>query len=210
MHLFGLTGGIASGKSSVASRFRVRGLPVVDADELAREVVRPGSDAAAEIRDAFGSAVFGLDGAIDRKALGALVFSDAEKRARLNAITHPKIAVLSARCASDLKARGEPLACYEAALLVENGLASAFQPLIVVAAPVETQVARVIARDGLSLAEAEARVRAQMPLADKEKVAAVVIRNEGSRDDLLRAADEALASVAGKLGILLDRYPAPA
>src|SRR5665213_2086128 len=98
VHLFGLTGGIASGKSTVAARFRARGLPVVDADALAREVVVPGSAASQEIREAFGSAVFASDGTLDRKALAAVVFSDAEKRARLNAITHPKIAVLSAQC----------------------------------------------------------------------------------------------------------------
>ncbi len=209
MHLFGLTGGIASGKSTVAARFRARGLPVVDADALARDVVVPGSAASAEIREAFGDGVFAPDGTLERKALAAIVFADDAKRKRLNAITHPKIAVLSAQCASDLKARGEPLACYEAALLVENGLAGAFSPLIVVAASLASQVARAMLRDGASAAEAEARVKAQMPLAAKVAVAAIVIQNDGSLDALRLRADEALVEVCTRVGVPIQRYPLP-
>jgi dephospho-CoA kinase len=209
VHLFGLTGGIASGKSTVAARFRARGLPVVDADTLAREVVVPGSAASHEIREAFGDAVFASDGTLDRKALAAVIFADADKRARLNAITHPKIAVLSAQCASDLKARGEPLACYEAALLVENGLAGAFTPLVVVAAPEASQVTRAIQRDGASVAEVEARVRAQMPLAAKVAVATIVIHNDASLDTLRSRADAALADICARVGVSIDRYPIP-
>jgi dephospho-CoA kinase len=209
MHLFGLTGGIASGKSTVAARFRARGLPVVDADQLAREVVQPGGSAAAEIRAAFGDAVFAKDGTLDRKAMAAVVFNDPEKRARLNAITHPKIAVMSAQCASELKARGEPLACYEAALLVENGLAAAFSPLIVVACPEATQVARVRARDGLSEAEALARIRAQMPLEAKVRLASFVIDNDGSLAHLIDQADKALELAVASCKVPLDRYLLP-
>lgn len=206
VHLFGLTGGIASGKSTVAARFRARGLPIVDADALAREVVLPGSAASNEIRDAFGDGVFAADGTLDRKALGAVVFSDAEKRARLNAITHPKIAVLSAQCASDLKARGEPVACYEAALLVENGLAGAFTPLIVVAASEATQIARMVMRDGFTAEDAEARIRAQMPLAAKAKVASIVIENDAGLVELMARADAALDEVVSALNLSPGRY----
>ena len=209
MHLFGLTGGIASGKSTVAARFRARGVPVIDADALAREVVLPGSSASQEIRDAFGASVFADDGTLDRKALAALVFSDPSSRARLNAITHPKIAVLSAQCASDLRARGEPVACYEAALLVENGLAGAFAPLIVVAAAEATQLARMQVRDGLSIDDASARIAAQMPLAAKAKVAAIVIENDGTLADLIAQADLALADITTRLDVPLERYPVP-
>jgi dephospho-CoA kinase len=209
MHLFGLTGGIASGKSTVAARFRARGLPVVDADQLAREVVQPGGSAAAEIRASFGDAVFAADGTLDRKAMAAVVFHDPEKRARLNAITHPKIAVMSAQCASELKARGEPLACYEAALLVENGLAAAFSPLIVVACPEATQVARVRARDGLSEAEALARIRAQMPLEAKVKLASFVIDNDGTLAHLIDQADKALELAVASSKVPIDRYLLP-
>jgi len=183
---------------------------VLDADALARDVVQPGSAASQEIRDAFGAGVFADDGTLDRKALGALVFADPAKRATLNAITHPKIAVLSAQCASDLRARGEPLACYEAALLVENGLAGAFTPLILVAATEGAQLLRVMARDRLASAEAEARIRAQMPLAEKVKLAAFVIHNDGSLTDLVARADAALAFVADHVGVPLERYPIPA
>ena len=135
MRVFGLTGGIASGKSAVAARFAQRGLPVVDADAVAREVVEPGTDGLAAVVEAFGREVLAADGSLDRKRLAASVFGDPKKVARLNAITHPRIAALSAKKMSDLGARGEPLACYEAALLVENGLAEAFRPLVVVSAP---------------------------------------------------------------------------
>ena len=209
MHLFGLTGGIASGKSTVAGRFRERGVPVVDADALAREVVVPGSAASLEIREAFGDGVFAPDGTLDRKALAAVVFSDEAKRKRLNAITHPKIAVLSAECASKLKARGEPLACYEAALLVENGLAGAFSPLIVVAASEASQVARAVLRDGASEAEAKARIRAQMPLAAKIAVATIVIQNDGSLEALRARADAVLADVCTRASVPIERYPLP-
>jgi dephospho-CoA kinase len=209
VHVFGLTGGIASGKSTVAARLRARGLPIIDADVLARRVVEPGSEASREIREAFGDDVFAPDGTLDRKALGARIFSDPEMRRRLNIITHPKIAVLSAQCASELKLRGEPLVCYEAALLVENGLAGKFAPLVVVATSEATQVARIVARDGTTVAEAEARVRSQMPIAAKVKVATVVIHNDGTLEDLVRQTDAALVDVAGRLNVPVERYPVP-
>jgi dephospho-CoA kinase len=209
VHLFGLTGGIASGKSTVASRLRARGVPVIDADALAREAVAPGTTASQEIRDAFGPGMFAADGSLDRKALAAVVFSSPEKRAKLNAITHPKIAVLSARCAGDLKARGEPLACYEAALLVENGLAGAFRPLVVVAAPEATQVTRALIRDGSTTEEAEGRIRAQMPLATKIAAADFVIHNDATLADLRDRTDATLALVCEQLEIPISRYPLP-
>lgn len=209
VHLFGLTGGIASGKTTVAARLRARGVPVIDADALAREVVRPGSIASQEIRAAFGPDVFDQAGSLDRKALAAVVFSSPDKRAALNAITHPKIAVLSAQCASDLRARGEPLACYEAALLVENGLAEAFRPLVVVAAPEETQVTRAVIRDGSSVEDAEARVRAQMPLAAKIKAADFVIQNDATLADLRARTDAVLTALCDRLGVPASRFPIP-
>jgi dephospho-CoA kinase len=209
VHLFGLTGGIASGKSTVALYLKERGVPVIDADSLARQVVLPGTLAAEQIRTEFGAAVFAEDGTLDRKALASVVFSSADKRAKLNAITHPKIAVLSAQCASDLRARGEPLACYEAALLVENGLAAAFRPLVVVAAPEATQVARAQARDGSSVTDAEARIRAQMPLDKKVAAADFVIHNDGTLGELYERVDAVLAQVCEKLGVVVSRYPMP-
>lgn len=199
--LFGLTGGIASGKSTVAARFRAQGLPVIDADVLAREVVAPGTDGLAEVVRAFGPEVLLPDGSLDRARVAAIVFADPDKRRQLNAIVHPRIAALTAERAAALSARGEPLACYEAALLVENRLADAFRPLVVVAAPEEVQLARVMARDGISAEQARARLAAQLPLADKIAVADYVIDNAGDRAATERQADEVLASIRARVGV---------
>ena len=193
--LFGLTGGLASGKSSVAAIFRARGVPVIDADRLAREVVAPGSAGLAAVVEAFGPGVLSADGTLDRAAVAARVFADPAERARLNAILHPRIGALTAERAAALAAAGEPLACYEAALLVENGLADAFRPLVVVAVPEEVQVTRAMARDGATEAEARARIAAQMPLQAKVAVADYVIDTSGERAATERRADEVLADI---------------
>ena len=193
--LFGLTGGLASGKSTVAARFRERGLPVIDADQLAREVVLPGSEGLDAVVAAFGAEVLDASGALDRAKLAAIVFKDPEKRRRLNAILHPRIGALSMKRAAELAERGEPFACYEAALLVENGLADAFRPLVVVAVPEDVQVARAMARDGCGEDEARARIRAQMPLSEKIAAADHVIDNAGSKDDTRTRADEVLDAI---------------
>lgn len=206
MHLFGLTGGIASGKSAVAARFARRGVPVVDADKLAREVVLPETDGLAAIVATFGTSVLCADGSLDRQKLGDLVFGDDAARSKLNAIVHPRIAQLGAERAAELAARGEPVACYEAALLVENGLSEAFRPLVVVAAAPHVQAGRVEKRDGLDRARAEARIAAQMPLAEKVRVADVTVRNEGTLEELEREADRALREVLEKLKVPTDRY----
>jgi dephospho-CoA kinase len=206
VHLFGLTGGIASGKSTVGARLRLRGLPVIDADELAREVLAPGTDALGEVVAAFGGQVLDPRGALERNALGRLVFPDREARQRLNAITHPRIAARTAERAADLERKGEPLACYEAALLVENGLADAFRPLVVCACPEDMQVARVRARDGVTEADALARVRSQKPLAEKVMVADHVIDTGGSLDDTARQTDRTLETICAALGVDAGRY----
>jgi dephospho-CoA kinase len=190
--LFGLTGGIASGKSTVAARFRERGLPVVDADALAREVVAPNSDGLAAVVAAFGDGVLAPDGSLDRKRLGEIVFAEEARRKRLNAIVHPRIGALTMERAAALEARGERAACYEAALLVENGLAEAFRPLVVVAVPEAVQIARMLARDGATEAEARARIAAQLPLADKVKLADHVIENSGTIEATRARADQVL------------------
>ncbi len=206
MHLFGLTGGIASGKSSVARIWRELGLPIIDADVLAREVVLPGAPALADIRAEFGDTVIAADGTLDRKALAAIIFADDAKRKRLNQLTHPRITALSLLRASELAATGEPLACYEAALIVENGMADAFRPLVVVTASPENQVHRAALRDGASEEDSRARVVAQTPLADKVKVADIVVDNDGGPDDLLTKARDALAQVCARMGVKPARY----
>lgn len=197
--LFGLTGGLASGKSTVAARFRAQGLPVIDADELAREVVLPGSPAVDAVAAALGASVKKPDGSLDRAAVAAIVFSDPEKRRALNAILHPAIGALTAERAGALDARGEPLACYEAALLVENGLADIFRPLVVVAVPEEIQVERAMKRDSATEEQARARLAAQFPLAKKVAVADYVIDNAGDRAATERQADEVLAAIRARV-----------
>lgn len=207
VRLFGLTGGIASGKSSVAARLRARGVPVIDADELAREVVLPGTDGLREVVRSFGTKVLLRDGSLDRKALGALVFANADERKQLNAILHPRIAALTMQRAAELEARGEPLGCYEAALIVENAMADAFRPLVVVAAPIDVQAERAALRDAISPAEARARIEAQVPLADKIAVADFVIENTGTLEELARKTDEVLVAVCSRVGVDPARYP---
>jgi len=206
VHLFGLTGGIASGKSTVAGRFRSRGLPVIDADALAREVVAPGTDGLRALVDAFGPGVLGPEGALDRGAVARIAFADDAARKTLNAITHPRITRLSMERAAALASTGEPLACYEAALIVENGVADAFRPLVVVACPDDVQLARILSRDKASVEDARARLRAQKPLADKVAVADFVVDTSGTLAEGAIRADEALAGVCARVGVDYARY----
>lgn len=180
--MIGLTGGIASGKSTVARMLTELGAPVVDADQLAREVVAPGSDGLAAIVDHFGDQVVDADGALDRKKMADIVFADPEARAALNAITHPRIAAAGQREIARHAAAGAGYVVYEAALIVENRLQSWMHALIVVAVPPEVQLERMMTRDGLDEAAARARLDAQLPLADKIAVADYVVDNAGSVD----------------------------
>ncbi len=207
MHLFGLTGGIASGKSAVAARLRQRRLPVLDADELAREVVARGSEGLAAVVEAFGPDVLTPAGDLDRKRVADLVFKDGGARAKLNGIIHPRIGALTGARSAELAAQGEPLACYEAALIVENGLADFFRPLVVVSAPTEVQIARAVARDGATEEEVRARVAAQMPLAAKASVADIVLENTGTLAELTAKTDAMLDDVCRRQGLSPSRYP---
>ncbi|MGA7121096.1 MAG: dephospho-CoA kinase [Polyangiaceae bacterium] len=200
VHLFGLTGGIASGKSTVAARLRELGVPVIDADQLAREVVAPGTDGLRAVVDEFGPGVIEQSGALDRKALAKLVFADESARKKLNAITHPRIAARTRELAEALARAGEPIACYEAALIVENGLTDALRPLVVCSCPEDVQAARLRARDGASEDEALARIRAQKPLGEKVAVADHVIDTSGSLEGTLKQTDEVLRAIRAHLG----------
>ena len=177
MLLVGLTGGIGSGKSTVARLLANKGLYVVDADELAREVVEPGSPALREIFDAFGGAVFGPDGQLDRKALGQLVFSDEGKRRQLEAITHPRIFERFQARTAAAQQRGETVVVYDAPLLYERQLDTLMNAVVVVTVPEAVQKERLRLRDGLSDDEIELRLRSQMPLGDKVARADFVIDN---------------------------------
>lgn len=198
--LVGLTGNIASGKSTVARMFMGLGIPVVDADQVAREVVAPGTPAHGDIVAAFGEGVLTAEGGIDRAKLGALVFSEAAARATLNGIIHPRIAEASWAKLSALAATDVAYVIYDATLIVENGLQGMFAALIVVTAPEEAQIARVRARDGLSDEQARARLSAQLPSAEKARHGTYVIANDGDeaalRDHVTRVHDALLATLS--------------
>lgn len=196
----GLTGGIASGKSTVSRAFQELGVPIVDADLLAREVVEPGSEGLSEIVKVFGADVLLPDGSLDRKALGARVFADASLRAKLNAITHPRIAMLAAERMRKIAEQGVPYAIYEAALIVENGMHRGMQALVVVAVNEAAQLERLKARDALSEDEARARIASQAPLAHKLAAADYVIDNSGERHETLSRVNEVHEKLLERVG----------
>lgn len=185
----GLTGGIGSGKSTVARRLAERGLAVVDADQLARRAVAPGSPGLARVVEAFGPEILSPDGDLDRRALGRVVFEQPERRAALEAIVHPEVARLAAEASEQARAAGARAFVYDVPLLYENGLEEQFERVVVVGASLPTRRARIAARDGLSEAEIEARIASQMPLETKLERADHVIDNDGALDATLRAVD---------------------
>jgi dephospho-CoA kinase len=180
MRVFGLTGGIGSGKSTVAALFAEAGVPVVDADRIAREVVEPGTAAHAEVVSRFGRTILSPDGGIDRGKLGAIVFSDAERRRELEAITIPRIREGIEAELAKLEAEGHTAAIVEAALLLENKRAQRFEAIICVYCDRETQLRRILSRGGLPAAEAEKRIDSQMPSDEKARLSDYVIDNSGS------------------------------
>ncbi|TMQ06599.1 MAG: dephospho-CoA kinase [Deltaproteobacteria bacterium] len=210
VHVIGLTGGIASGKSTVAGMLQSRGAAVVDADQLAREIVEPGQPALAELVARFGAAILTPDGRLDRKRLGALAFADPVARADLGRITHPRIGAASAAAIASWADAGANLVFYEAALLVENRAHTTMAGLIVVAAPPDVQYARLVERDRLAPDEARARIAAQAPLADKRAAATWVIENTGDLAALEREVDRVVADIEARFGsIQVPRLPRP-
>lgn len=180
MRIIGLTGGIASGKSTVAAVLTACGAAVIDADQLSREAVQPGSSAFHQIIATFGSTILQSDGDLDRKALGKVVFADPAARRRLEAITHPAIRRLAEQKLAALRAAGTAVVFYMAPLLIEAGATDRVDEIWVVYVDRETQLTRLMARDGLSHEEAEQRIAAQMPMAEKASYGSVVIDNRGA------------------------------
>ena len=178
--LVGLTGGIATGKSTVSEMFRHLGCAVLDADLLAREVVQPGQPALAQIAAEFGRDVLQADGTLDRKKLGALVFGNTERRKRLEALTHPAIRDRFLRHLAALEAQGfEGIVLWDAPVMIESGGYRDMDKLVVVATDEATQSARLCARDGIESVEAGRKIASQMPVAEKAKLADYVIDNAG-------------------------------
>jgi dephospho-CoA kinase len=182
----GLTGGAGAGKSTVAARLRELGAVVIDADALAREVLEPGSDGLAEVVKAFGDGVLHPDGSLDRAALAAVVFADPERRRRLEAITHPRIAGRTSELLADAPA--DAVVVHDIPLLVEKAMAPAYDLVVVVDAPEEERVRRLVRR-GLPEDDARARIAAQATRADRKAVADVWLENNGSADELRAAVD---------------------
>ncbi len=207
--LVGLTGGIGSGKSTVSRMFRDLGCLIIDADLLAREVVEPGQPAYDTIVAEFGREILEPDGQIDRKKLGILVFNDPEKRKRLEELTHPEIRARQAGILEALAADGfDGIVIFDAALLVETGRAKNMDRLVVVTTDEATQTKRLVLRDNISSEEAARRIRSQMPLSEKVKLAHYVIDNSGSPDATLRQVKEVHRKLQADLQTQLAGDPA--
>jgi dephospho-CoA kinase len=184
MDVIGLTGGIASGKSTVAGMLRELGATVIDADEASRAVVEPGTPGLRAVVEAFGREV--LDGdRLDRWKLGAIIFVDEAARRRLEAITHPLIRAWMAERQREAEERGEERVVLDIPLLYENGLDRGLKAVMVVYAPAEVEMERLMARNGFSSEEAGRRVAAQMPIEEKKARATYVIDNSGTREQTL-------------------------
>lgn len=180
MRIYGLTGGIGTGKSTVARMLAAKGAEIVDADAIAREVVAPGSEGLAEVVRVFGEGVLQAGGALDRAKLGEIVFADPARRKALEAVTHPRIfAAIGARVQA-AAAAGKAVVMLDVPLLYETGATrAAVEQVVVVYAPQAVQAARVAARDGLDAAQVQARIAAQMDIEEKRRRADFVVDNSG-------------------------------
>ena len=184
MKLLGLTGGIASGKSTVAAILRRLGAAIINADELSREVVQPEQDAWKEIITAFGPDILQEDKTLDRRKLRKIVFDNPEARKKLEAIIHPRVRALAERRISELAVAGNSIIVYEVPLLFEGQIHLWLRPVILVACEIETQKKRLVERDHLTEIEAKQHLDAQMSLEEKRRLADYVIENDGNLKDL--------------------------
>lgn len=191
----GLTGGVASGKSTVSAMLAELGAVVVDADLLAREVVAPGTDGLAEVVAAFGPEVLGPDGSLDRPAVGAIVFADGAKRRVLEGIIHPRVRARAAEI--EAAAPEGAVVVHDIPLLTETGQADSFDAVVVVDVPVETQIERMVALRGMSPGDARARVEAQATREERLAIATHVVDNTGTLEELRTRVDAVYAELAG-------------
>ena len=201
--LVGLTGGIATGKSTVSQMFAELGSVVIDADALAREVVEPGQPAHAAVVAEFGPGVLQADGGLDRKKLGAIVFADPDRRKRLEALTHPAVRARLAERLGRLADEGfRGLVIFDAPVMIESGNYKNMDRLVVVATDEATQEARLRARDAVDPGDAQQKITSQMPVSDKAKLADYVIDNAGdlaaTRAQVTRVHQALLADLAAR------------
>ncbi|GIO04328.1 dephospho-CoA kinase [Brevibacillus reuszeri] len=193
--ILGLTGGIATGKSTVTAMLRERGIPVIDADQIAREVVEPGKPAYEAIVRHFGRDILLEDGQLDRKKLGEVVFSDEAERQKLNAIVHPEVRRVMRQEAEAAEANGAQIVFMDIPLLYESKLQYLVEKIVVVYAPSDMQLARMMERDELDEEQAKKRLRAQFPIDQKKLEADFLIDNSQSREETQRQVEELLTVI---------------
>ncbi len=181
--IIGLTGGIASGKSTVSAMFKEWNIPVVDADVIAREVVEPGQEAFNQIVQAFGEQILNEDGNIHRKKLGAIIFNDQKKREQLNSIVHPAVRAEMKKRRDDYLQSGHDHVVLDIPLLIESELDYLVDKTLLVYVDADTQLQRLMKRDDSSEEEAQSRIRSQMPLDEKQEHVDKVVNNSGSIED---------------------------
>ncbi|MEJ2038842.1 MAG: dephospho-CoA kinase [Desulfosarcinaceae bacterium] len=201
MPVVGLTGGIASGKSTVCGFFKEAGACILDADQMARQVVMPGEPAWREIVDLFGRQVLSVDGSLDRTKLGDIVFGDAGRRKALERIIHPRVRqAMDSATAGVAAARPEALIIQDVPLLLETGMHQGLAEIIVVHVPEEVQIERLVRRDGMGREQALRRIRAQMPLDQKRSLATILIDNSGSLERTREQVLRIFGCLAGRKG----------
>lgn len=198
MILFGLTGGIACGKSTVTKTFRANGIPVVDADEGARQVVEPGTIGHAMLQSYYGKEYFLPDNTLNRAKLGALVFHDEMAMKVLNAFMGPLIDQW-VESQINFFSKNYSIIGYDAALIIEKGNADKYKPLIVVSCPLEIQIERLIKRNNLTREQAQARIDAQMPVEEKIKLADFVIDTSGTIENSVNQTLEIISKLKAML-----------
>ena len=190
MKIVGLTGGISSGKSTVSSYFRQLKIPVIDADEVARKVVKPNSQGAIEIRKAFGSDVFEEDGSLNRQKLGALIFSNAENRQKLDELLQPLIKIMILDEIEEYRQKGETMIVLDLPLLFEKHYEKLCEEIIVVYVPRELQLERLMRRNQYTKQEALSRIDSQLSIEEKRKRATVLLDNQGTIQQLYQQVEQ--------------------
>lgn len=181
--IIGLTGSIATGKSTVATMLKNKGYAIVDADEIARQVVEPGSPVLSEIKEVFGQELLKADGSLDRERLGHRIFNNEEERQKLNAIMHPAVRKEMLRQKDEWLLNGARTVIMDIPLLFESKLQSFVEKVLVVSVAPSIQRTRLMERNHLTEEEADARIRSQMPVVEKEDLADAVIFNNGTREE---------------------------
>ncbi len=195
MKWIGLTGGLGTGKSTVAEILRQKGYVVIDADEMARLAVAPGSQTLTKVLDHFGVDLVGADGKLDRKKLGSIVFADTRRLLELEALVHPAVKKLTLENRTKAEDSGHQVAFYDVPLLFEKNMEKDFTAIVVVTATRENQIDRATARDALGREEVLRRLANQLPVEEKVKRGGFVIENNGSRAELQKKVEQVLGEL---------------